>query len=70
MKSYITGYRPAVYARVDNMLGIRQPLDGLVFANLEHAFWGWQGIEGLFDPELDIYRFESMVSYADPPLTF
>ena len=31
MKSYITGYRPAVYARQGLMLGIRQPLDGPVF---------------------------------------
>jgi len=39
-KKFITGYRPAIYARHGLMLGIRQPLDGPVFASLEDAE-GW-----------------------------
>ena len=33
----VTGYRPPVYACEGVMLGIRQPLDGPVFQNLEDA---------------------------------
>jgi hypothetical protein len=47
-----------------------------VFAKLEHAqFWAWHAMESHFDRGLGmanavIERFEDMVSYADPPLTF
>ena len=39
-RTFTTGYRPVIYARHGLMLGIRQPLDGPVFASLEDAE-GW-----------------------------
>ena len=41
-QNFVTGYKPVVLARVGRMLGIRQPLDGPVFEQLEHAeYWCW-----------------------------
>ena len=67
MKKYITGYRPAVYAREGRMLGIRQPLDGPVFEKLEHVeYWCWYAMldhyeRGLGMSDTKIEPFKGMV---------
>lgn len=57
------------------MLGIRRPLEGPVFAKLGARAvlgvpWKVTLIVGLGMADAVIERFEGMVSYADPPLTF
>ena len=67
MKKYITGYRPAVYAREGRMLAIRQPLDGPIFEKLEHAEYScWQAMLDHYDrrlgmPDAQIEPFKRMV---------
>ena len=67
MKKYIVGYRPAVYARVGRMLGIRQPLDGPVFDTVEEAEqWCMDAMIDHYDRRLGmsdarIELFKSMV---------
>lgn len=49
-RKFIVGYRPAVSAREDRMLGIRQALDGPVFEKKEHAeYWCWEAMVDHYD---------------------
>jgi hypothetical protein len=67
-KKFVKGYRPAVYAREGQMLGIRQPLDGPVFEKLEDAQnWCTHAMISHYDRWLGmsdarIEQFEGMVS--------
>ena len=66
-KTVVVGYRSAVYARQGRMLGIRQPLDGLVFEILEHAeYWCWYAMldhyeRGLGMSDVRIEPFKDML---------
>jgi len=53
MRNFISGFRPAIYARKGFMLGIRQPLDGPVFEKLEEAeHWCIHAMISHFDRRL------------------
>jgi hypothetical protein len=66
-QTYMIGYRPVVYAREGNMLGIRQPLDGPIFEKLEDAqYWCIHAMISHYDRRLGmadarIERFNGMV---------
>jgi hypothetical protein len=68
-----TGYRPVVHARVGRMLGIRQPLDGPVFKELEDARnWCIHAMISHYDRRLgmsdaQIEPFKGTVDCGPPP---
>ena len=73
MKQYVTGFRPAVYAREGSMLNIRQPMDGPIFETLEEARnWAIHAMISHFDRRLGmsdatIEPFKGMVDCGGLP---
>jgi hypothetical protein len=67
------GFRPVVHARERLMLGIRQPLDGPVFEQLEYAeHWCIHVMVDHYDRRLGlsdarIAPFKGMVACGPPP---
>lgn len=68
MRKFISGFRPVVHAREGLMYGMRQPMDGPVFEQLEQAEeWCMDVMIDHYDRRLGlsdarIERFEGMVS--------
>ncbi|HEX6532493.1 MAG TPA: hypothetical protein VF019_07705 [Nitrospira sp.] len=73
VQKFISGFRPAVYARQGRMLGIRQPLDGPVFDTLEDAQnWCMYAMIDHFDRRLGmadakIHPFKGVLDFGPPP---
>jgi hypothetical protein len=73
VQKVITGYRPVVHAREGRMLGIRQPLDGLVFEKLGDAQnWCIHAMISHYERRLGmsdarIEPFKGMVDCGGPP---
>lgn len=68
----VVGFRPAVYARQGRMFGIRQPLEGPIFENLEDAeYWCIHAMISHYDRRLGmsdsrIEPFKGMVDCGLP----
>jgi hypothetical protein len=72
-QKFVVGFRPVVRARQGLMLGIRQPMDGPVFAKLEDARnWCIYAMVDHYDRRLgmsdaSIEPFKGLVDCGAPP---